>query len=134
MSLFDAKMVDKMLATASRNDQSSAVNKQWDSTMESAEKPVDAPKDLTAIQESFDYVYDRLGGHEAFFEWAQFNPKNLQKFYEWRAKSLQKESSAPVSEGKVVINVLNYNESSDSVQLQASGLPIAAVPSVRSGD
>jgi hypothetical protein len=25
MSLFDAKMVDKMLATASRNDQSSAV-------------------------------------------------------------------------------------------------------------
>ena len=131
--LFNDAMVESLLKTAERNFQSSEQNKQWDDTMDLAAKPADTPEDKTAIQESFDYVYDRLGGHEVFFEWAQFNPKNMQKFYEWRAKALQKESSAPVSDGKVVINVLNYNEPANSIQLPAEAVPATPVPSVRSG-
>ena len=131
--LFDDSMVENLLKTAARSNQSAEQNQQWDSTMGLTEKATKKPKDKTAIQESFDYVYDRLGGHDAFFEWAQFSPKNLQKFYEWRAKALQKESTAPVSEGKVVINVLNYNEPTDSIQLPASGVSGSTVPSVRQG-
>ena len=131
--LFNDGMVENLLKTAERNFQSSAQNKQWDDTMDLAAKSADMPDDKTAIQESFDYVYDRLGGHEAFFEWAQFNPKNMQKFYEWRAMSLQKESAAPVSDGKVVINVLNYNEPANSIQLPAEAVPVAPVPGVRPG-
>ena len=133
-SLFNESMVENLIKTAARNDQSSAQNDKWDKTMSLAAKPIDKPKDKTAIQESFDYVYDRLGGHEAFFEWAQFSPKNMQKFYEWRAKALQKESSAPVSEGKVVINVVNFNESANSIQLPASGVPITTVRGDGQGD
>ena len=64
--LFNDGMVENLLKTAERNFQSSAQNKQWDDTMDLAAKSADMPDDKTAIQESFDYVYDRLGGHEAF--------------------------------------------------------------------
>lgn len=132
--LFNGEMVDKLIKTAARQDQAPAENERWDKTMEEVAQPAPPAKDKTAIQESFDYVYERLGGHEAFFEWAQFSPKNMQKFYEWRAKALQKESTAPVSDGKVVINVLNYNEPTDSIQLPAARVSDPSVPSIRSGD
>ena len=85
---------------------------------------------MSAITASFDYVYERLGGHDGFLEWARFSPTNTTKFYEWRSKQLQKESVSDSSEGKIVINVLNYHNDADSIQLPAEGLPTPTVPSV----
>ena len=129
--LFNGEKFDQMLKSADRMNQSRKENRAWDKTMNAVDnKAVDLPDRKSAITASFDYVYERLGGHEGFLEWARFNPKNTAKFYEWRAKQLQKESVSDSSEGKVVINVLNYHHDADSIQLPAEGLPAPVVPSV----
>ena len=129
--LFNGEKFDQMLKSADRMTQSRKENRQWDKTMETVDnKDVAMPESKSAITASFDYVYDRLGGHDGFLEWARFSPKNTAKFYEWRAKQLQKEIITNSTEGKVVINVLNYHHDADSVQLHAEGLPAPIVPSV----
>jgi len=129
--LFNGEKFDQMLKSADRMNQSRKENRAWDKTMNAVDnKAVDLPDRKSAITASFDYVYERLGGHEGFLEWARFNPKNTAKFYEWRAKQLQKEAISDSTEGKVVINVLNYHHDADSTQLHAEGLPTPTVPSV----
>lgn len=129
--LFNGEKFDQMLKSADRMNQSRKENREWDQTMKSVDnKDVDIPDKKSAITASFDYVYERLGGHEGFLEWARFNPKNTAKFYEWRAKQLQKESVSDSSEGKVTINVLNYHNDADTIQLPAEGLPTPPVQSV----
>ena len=129
--LFNGEKFDQMLKSADRMTQSRKENREWDKTMETVDnKDVAMPESKSAITASFDYVYDRLGGHDGFLEWARFSPKNTAKFYEWRAKQLQKEAIINSTEGKVVINVLNYHHDADSVQLHAEGLPTPTVPSV----
>ena len=129
--LFNGEKFDQMLKSADRMNQSRKENREWDKTMDAVDnKDVDLPERQSAITASFDYVYERLGGHEGFLEWARFNPKNTAKFYEWRAKQLQKESVADSSEGKVTINVLNYHNDADSIQLPTEGLPTPPVPGV----
>jgi len=129
--LFNGEKFDQMLKSADRMTQSRKENREWDKTMETVDnKDVAMPESKSAITASFDYVYDRLGGHDGFLEWARFSPKNTAKFYEWRAKQLQKEAIINSTEGKVVINVLNYHHDADSVQLHAEGLPTPVVPSV----
>ncbi len=129
--LFNAEKFDQMLKSADRINQSRKENREWDKTMGSVDnKDVDLPEKKSAITASFDYVYERLGGHEGFLEWARFNPKSTAKFYECRAKQLQKESAVDSSEGKVTINVLNYHNDADSVQLPAEGVPTPPVPGV----
>jgi hypothetical protein len=122
--LFNGENFDRMIKSAQRTSEMSKRDvDSWEGAMKGVEKAdVEEPASKSAITRSFDYVYERLGGHEGFLEWAQFSPKNTAKFYEWRAKQLQKESAADAQEGKVVINVLNYNDNADSIQLPAAGL------------
>jgi|TARA_R100001530_G_scaffold11611_2_gene11103 hypothetical protein len=122
--LFNGENFDRMIKSAQRTSEMSKRDvDSWEGAMKGVEKAdVEEPASKSAITRSFDYVYERLGGHEGFLEWAQFSPKNTAKFYEWRAKQLQKESAADAQDGKVVINVLNYNDNADSIQLPAAGL------------
>ena len=128
--LFNGESFDQMMKSTERTKRSRKENRAWDKMVKTSGKDADLPDKKSAITASFDYVYERLGGHEGFLEWARFNPKNTAKFYEWRAKQLQKESVSDSSEGKVVINVLNYHHDADSVQLHAEGLLTPVVPSV----
>ena len=122
--LFNGENFDRMIKSAQRTSEMSKRDvDSWEGAMKGVEKAdVEEPASKSAITRSFDYVYERLGGHEGFLEWAQFSPKYTAKFYEWRAKQLQKESAADAQDGKVVINVLNYNDNADSIQLPAAGL------------
>jgi hypothetical protein len=128
--LFNGESFDQMMKSTERTKRSRKENRAWDKMVKTSGKDVDLPERKTAITASFDYVYERLGGHDGFLEWARFSPTNTTKFYEWRSKQLQKESVSDSSEGKIVINVLNYHNDADSVQLPAEGLPTPVVPSV----
>ena len=59
----------------------------------------------------------------------------LAKFYDWRAKALQKEPVSAKEQGGITINVVNFNESEadHTIQLPASGVPKTSVSSVRQG-
>jgi len=128
--LFNGESFDQMMKSTERTKRSRKENRAWDKMVKTSGKDADLPDKKSAITASFDYVYERLGGHDGFLEWARFSPTNTTKFYEWRSKQLQKESVSDSSEGKVVINVLNYHNDADSIQLPAEGLPTPPVPSV----
>ena len=128
--LFNGESFDQMMKSTERTKRSRKENRAWDKMVKTSGKDADLPDKKSAITASFDYVYERLGGHDGFLEWARFSPTNTTKFYEWRSKQLQKESVSDSSEGKIVINVLNYHNDADSIQLPAEGLPTPPVPSV----
>ena len=128
--LFNGESFDQMMKSTERTKRSRKENRAWDKMVKTSGKDADLPDKKSAITASFDYVYERLGGHDGFLEWARFSPTNTTKFYEWRSKQLQKESVSDSSEGKIVINVLNYHNDADSIQLPAEGLPTPTVPSV----
>ena len=128
--LFNGESFDQMMKSTERTKRSRKENRAWDKMVKTSGKDADLPDKKSAITASFDYVYERLGGHDGFLEWARFSPPNTTKFYEWRSKQLQKESVSDSSEGKIVINVLNYHNDADSIQLPAEGLPTPPVPSV----
>ena len=128
--LFNGESFDQMMKSTERTKRSRKENRAWDKMVKTSGKDADLPDKKSAITASFDYVYERLGGHDGFLEWARFSPTNTTKFYEWRSKQLQKESVSDSSEGKIVINVLNYHNDADSIQLPAEGLPAPTVPSV----
>ena len=128
--LFNGESFDQMMKSTERTKRSRKENRAWDKMVKTSGKDADLPDKKSAITASFDYVYERLGGHDGFLEWARFSPTNTTKFYEWRSKQLQKESVSDSSEGKIVINVLNYHNDADSIQLPAEGLPAPVVPSV----
>ena len=128
--LFNGESFDQMMKSTERTKRSRKENRAWDKMVKTSGKDADLPDKKSAITASFDYVYERLGGHDGFLEWARFSPTNTTKFYEWRSKQLQKESVSDSSEGKIVINVLNYHNDADSIQLPAEGLPTPVVPSV----
>ena len=129
-NLFNGESFDQMMKSTERTKRSRKENRAWDKMVKTSGKDADLPDKKSAITASFDYVYERLGGHDGFLEWARFSPTNTTKFYEWRSKQLQKESVSDSSEGKIVINVLNYHNDADSIQLPAEGLPTPTVPSV----
>ena len=128
--LFNGESFDQMMKSTERTKRSRKENRAWDKMVKTSGKDADLPDKKSAITASFDYVYERLGGHDGFLEWARFSPTNTTKFYEWRSIQLQKESVSDSSEGKIVINVLNYHNDADSIQLPAEGLPTPTVPSV----
>tara|TARA_Y100001951_G_C11062613_1_gene141675 strand:- start:57 stop:452 length:396 start_codon:yes stop_codon:yes gene_type:complete len=128
--LFNGEKFGQMMKSAERSKNSRKENRAWDKMVKDAGKDADLPEKKSAITASFDYVYEKMGGHDGFLEWARFSPTNTTKFYEWRSKQLQKESVSDSSEGKIVINVLNYHNDADSIQLPAEGVPTPPVPSV----
>ena len=128
--LFNGESFDQMMKSTERTKRSRKENRAWDKMVKTSGKDADLPDKKSAITASFDYVFESLGGHDGFLEWARFSPTNTTKFYEWRSKQLQKESVSDSSEGKIVINVLNYHNDADSIQLPAEGLPTPTVPSV----
>ena len=101
--LFDDSMVENLLKTAARSNQSAEQNQQWDSTMGLTEKATKKPKDKTAIQESFDYVYERLGGHDAFLSRRNLAPRTCKSFMSGGRRLFKKNLRPPYLKGRSLL-------------------------------
>jgi hypothetical protein len=64
----------------------------WDNPLAAGDEGMSSDSE-TAVDyvQAMDEVFDRLGGWEALFEWAQSSPDRLDKFYQLIAKRLPNE-------------------------------------------